>query len=100
MAGPKMHEKKVVSKPPASDSFFTDAQVDEMCEGLTQPAAMIRYLRSLGLRVDRKPNGRPLAWRPAVAAATQAQNAPSGPNVVGLQQWASRRKHGTQSQGR
>lgn len=34
-----------------------------ICEPLKQPAAQIRYLRRLGLRVDRKPNGKPLVNR-------------------------------------
>lgn len=86
--------------------YFTDAEVDDMCDGLTQPAAMVRHLKRLGLRVDRKPNGRPLAWRPA-AAPGQEQNPPAqGLNVVGLQQWAAGRgrkkgeKHGAAAQGR
>lgn len=56
--------------------YYTDAEVAELCDGLTQPAAMVRYLRSIGLRVDRKPNGKPLAWRP-MATPAQAQNAPA-----------------------
>ncbi len=83
-----------------SAAYFTDAEVDDMCAGLSQDAAKIRYLRRLGLKVDRKPNGRPLAWRPVEASSTVAQNAPPGPNVVGLEQWTSRRKHGTQTQRR
>jgi len=42
---------------------LTDAEVDAACDGLVQGAAKIRYLRSLGLHVDRKPNGRPLVNR-------------------------------------
>jgi hypothetical protein len=42
---------------------LTDAEVDEICAGLTQSAAKCRYLRSLGLRVERRPNGRPLVAR-------------------------------------
>jgi hypothetical protein len=42
---------------------LTDAEVDEICAGLTQNAAKCRYLRSLGLRVERRPNGRPLVAR-------------------------------------
>lgn len=81
-------------------AYFTDAEVDDMCAGLTQDAAKIRYLRRIGLRVDRKPNGRPLAWRPVETAAGAVQNAPTGPNVVGLEQWTKGRKHGTQAQRR
>lgn len=85
--------------------YFTDAEVDEMCAGLTQPAAKIRYLRRLGLRVDRKPNGAPLAWRPVPEAANgSAHNANGeGINIVGLQAWAAKRKErtgGKKAQGR
>lgn len=79
--------------------FYTDAEVDELTDGLTQNAAKIRYLRDVcKLRVDRKPNGRPLAWRPVESSTVQ--NAPSGPNVVGLEQWTKKRKHGTQAHQR
>lgn len=82
--------------------FFTDTQVDEMCAGLTQPAAMIRHLRSLGLKVDRKPNGRPLAWKPATAPgpAAEEQNADAAPNVLALRDWAKKRgQRGQKAQG-
>jgi hypothetical protein len=84
--------------------WFTDAEVDYMCEGLEQDAAKVRHLKRMGLRVDRKPNGKPLAWRP-VADAGQAQNAPQqdGPTdvVQSLQAWAQRRKQrGQATQGR
>lgn len=86
-------------------AYFTDAEVDDMCDGLTQDAAKIRFLRRLGLRVDRKPNGRPLAWRPAPDAPAQAQNGPQDAAgvVVGLQAWAAGRKgrsDGQKAQGR
>ncbi len=42
---------------------LTDAEIDEICAGLSQNAAKCRYLRSLGLRVERRPNGRPLVAR-------------------------------------
>lgn len=42
---------------------LSDAEVDSICAGLTQNAAKIRYLQRLGLRVDRRPNGRPLVAR-------------------------------------
>jgi hypothetical protein len=42
---------------------LSDAEIDGLCEGLTQNAARIRYLRSLGLTVNTKPNGRPLVMR-------------------------------------
>jgi hypothetical protein len=79
--------------------YFSDAEVDEMCAGLTQDAAKARFLRKLGLRVDRKPNGRPLVWRPTAQAA-QNQDPPAAPslNVVGLQVWARGRKGGNGGQ--
>lgn len=90
--------------------FYSDAEVDDLCAGLRQPAAMVRYLRGLGLRVDRKPNGRPLVWRapagqqPAGAGAEHPAEAARGINVVGLQQWAQRRQggaaRGKKAQGR
>lgn len=40
-----------------------DNEIDNICAGLTQNAAKVRYLRSLGLRVDRRPNGKPLVAR-------------------------------------
>jgi hypothetical protein len=82
--------------------YFSDAEVDEMCAGLTQDAAKIRYMkRVLGLRVDRKPNGRPLAWRPD--PRTEGAGSPVEASiVVDLQGWASGRKarHGQKTQGR
>lgn len=43
--------------------YLTDDEIDGICAGLSQGAAMIRYLRRLGLPVERKPNGRPLVRR-------------------------------------
>ena len=42
---------------------LTDDEIDEICAGLTQSAAQVRYLRKLGLTVARRPNGRPLVNR-------------------------------------
>jgi hypothetical protein len=87
-----------------SDAYFTDAEVNEMCDGLEQDAAKIRYLRSIGLTVHRKPNGKPLAWRPARAPGGEVQNAAQdGASVaVDLQAWAAARKgrSGQKTQGR
>lgn len=44
-------------------SDLTDEEINNICDGYTQSAAMVRYLRSLGLTVQRKPNGRPLVNR-------------------------------------
>jgi Domain of unknown function (DUF4224) len=42
---------------------LTDSEIDEICAGLQQGDAKCRFLRSLGLRVERRPNGRPLVAR-------------------------------------
>ena len=44
--------------------WLSQAEIDDLCEPLTQPAAQIRYLRdTLKLSVRPKPNGRPLVLR-------------------------------------
>lgn len=68
---------------------LSDVEIDRVCAGLSQNAAKVRYLRSLGLRVDRRPNGRPLVARAewerhyatrqapqAVASSAQPSNGP------------------------
>lgn len=56
--------------------YLTDAEVDEICAGLKQNAAKVRYLRDvLRLPVERKPNGRPLVRRTDLA---RAQNTRQG----------------------
>jgi hypothetical protein len=42
---------------------LTDAEIDDICAGLSQPAAKVRFLMNLGLNVARKPNGAPLVNR-------------------------------------
>lgn len=42
---------------------LTDEEIDSICDGYVQNSAKIRYLRSLGLDVRIKPNGRPLVDR-------------------------------------
>jgi hypothetical protein len=43
--------------------YLTDAEIAEICAPLRQGAAQIKLLRSWGVRVAVKPNGRPLVWR-------------------------------------
>ncbi|WP_371132762.1 DUF4224 domain-containing protein [Methyloversatilis sp.] len=43
--------------------FLTSDEIADICRPLKQPAAQIRYLRSLGMVVQAKPNGRPLVVR-------------------------------------
>lgn len=46
-----------------SPVHLTDTEVDAICDGLRQNAAKVRFLASLGLHVNFKPNGRPLVVR-------------------------------------
>lgn len=43
--------------------WLSDAEIDDLCAGLTQNAARANHLRHLGLTVTTKPNGRPLVMR-------------------------------------
>lgn len=47
----------------ATPPYLTDLELADICAPLVMPAAQLRYLRSLGLNVQRKPNGRPLLMR-------------------------------------
>lgn len=53
------------SKPmaPQSPPWLTKDEIDDLCQPLTQAAAQIRFLQSLGLTVKTKPNGTPLVIR-------------------------------------
>lgn len=59
---------------------LTDAEVNQICAGLVQSAAQIRFLKSLGLRVDRRPNGRPLVsrseWERRSTSTNKSANGP------------------------
>lgn len=63
---------------------LTDEEVDALCAGLTQNAAKVRYLRRMGLRVERRPNGRPLVaraeWERIWAAGQRAAQLTPGAN--------------------
>ena len=43
--------------------WYTDQEIDDLCEGLHTNAAKCRHLRAQGLTVTQKPNGRPLVMR-------------------------------------
>lgn len=57
--------------------YLTDAELAEICRPRTQGAAQIRYLRALGLKVERRADGTPLVWRHEVERR-QAASAASG----------------------
>jgi hypothetical protein len=42
---------------------LSDEEIDAICAGRVQSAAKVRYLRSFGLTVRQKPNGKPLVHR-------------------------------------
>ena len=48
--------------------WLTDAEIDDLCSGLAKSGAKVRHLRSVGLHVTTKPNGRPLVMRSHAAA--------------------------------
>lgn len=56
-------------------SDLSDAEIDDICDGYRQNAAKCRFLRSLGLIVKRKPNGRPLVNRAHYDAVRCGANA-------------------------
>lgn len=62
----------------AGSPDLTEAEIADICDPLTQPAAQVRYLRSLGLVVARKPNGRPLVNRRHYDEARGRQPAAQG----------------------
>lgn len=66
--------------------YLTDAELADICRPRVQGAAQIRYLRALGLKVERRADGTPLVWRcdierrpqPSAASATvSASNEPT-----------------------
>jgi len=68
---------------------LSDAEIADLCAPLSQPAAQVRYLRTLGLTVSLKPNGRPVVVRgqaEAVLAGRVAYKANSKPEVGSLRQ--------------
>lgn len=66
--------------------YLSDAELLDVCRPLTQPAAMIRYLKDQGFHVKRRPNGWPLVSRANFDAVMMghAQAAPaSGADTAG-----------------
>lgn len=71
--------------------FLSDSELLKLCEPLTQPAAMIRYLKDQGFFVKRRPNGWPLISRTNFEAVMMGSapdaatgNAHAGPNAQAL----------------
>lgn len=58
--------------------WLSDDEIADLCAGLKQAAAQIRFIRQLGLQVRTKPNGRPLVMRADFdALQTPAANKPA-----------------------
>jgi hypothetical protein len=55
--------------------FLSDAEIAEICRPRRQGAAQIRFLRSIGVRVERRADGTPLVWR---ADVERRMPAPAG----------------------
>lgn len=92
-----------------SDSILSQAEIDELCEPLKQPAAQIRHLRRMGMVVERKRNGRPAVARAEYervfvkkAEGQQHEAPPSNqPDTAALMLALSKgRGNGAQAQGR
>lgn len=88
-------------------SILSDEEIDKICEPLEQPGAQVRYLRSLGLFVNRKPSGRALVARSEFERVLgsqrfgAAESAGSGPNIAAIRErWSNRSSNGTQAQKR
>ena len=65
-------------------SDLTDIEIDNICAGLVQNHAKVRYLERMGLTVRQKPNGKPLVNRAHYEAVmnghtpiTRAQRGPA-----------------------
>ena len=52
-----------ISEAQTMTPWLTDAEIDDLCAGLATSGAKVRHLRSVGLHVTTKPNGRPLVMR-------------------------------------
>lgn len=77
--------------PALTAAHLTDSEIDAICAGLHQNAARIRYLRRLGLRVERKPNGRPLVARTEWDQRMGTQNSTQpghGPVAINAPRWS------------
>ena len=91
----------------AAPPFLTDAEIAEICAPLVVPAYQVKYLKRLGLVVNRKPNGRPLVARGEFErvlvgrAPEPAQNAGGGqPNRAALLEVIQGGRRGSKTQGR
>jgi hypothetical protein len=81
--------------------FLSDSEIAEICAPLKSSAAQKRFLRSLGVVVNEKPNGKPLVVRSHVEWVLSGRIGPSAapafdprtqPNVEGMLKHLSERR--------
>ncbi|RTZ39961.1 DUF4224 domain-containing protein [Candidimonas sp. SYP-B2681] len=84
---------------PITSPILSDEEIRIICDPLQQPIAQIRFLRSLGLLVNRKPNGRALVARSEFERVLGAQrfapddSARIGPNLEAIRErWANKKR--------
>jgi len=68
--------------------WLSQAEIDDLCDPLTQHAAQLRYMRGLGLTVGTKPSGAPLLMRnhfdDVMTPENKSKPAKRQPNSAGL----------------
>jgi len=83
--------------------YLEQEEINEICRPLTQAAAQIRYLKSLGMIVSRKPGGDPLIAREEFRRATVRQSEAARnlqaaqPNREALRDLFKGKQHGAQA---
>lgn len=84
--------------------YLTDQEIDGICDPLTQPMAQIKYMRSLGMVVQRKPSGRALVAREEFKRVTVLQEQAAAfspearPDRERLLRLVGGNRHGAQTQ--
>jgi len=61
---------------------LTQEEIFELTRPLKQPAAQIKYLRSIGIRAERRPNGQVLVLREWLAPAAESGAESAEPQLV------------------
>jgi hypothetical protein len=80
---------------------LTDAEVLAICEPLKLGKAQCRYLARLGMKVEQKPNGKPLIARGEfervmIGRHTETKTSGSKPNLDAYLKFIAERKNGMQ----
>lgn len=90
-----------------SAPYLTDPELADICAPLVTGSAQARYLARLGLKVARKPNGKPLVaraeWDRVMVGVVRSESRPgSEPNRAALMSLVANKgaRHGTQATGR